>query len=100
MITCQDGDRYEADYVIVTASLGYLKEHASAMFCPALPSHKLSLISRMGFGNVAKIWLEYEKPFWSERWGGLFPVWDEDPADATRDTFIEVCDIFAFDKKF
>ncbi|XP_054765870.2 peroxisomal N(1)-acetyl-spermine/spermidine oxidase-like [Lytechinus pictus] len=88
-ITCKDGDQFEADYVIVTTSLGYLKEHAVTMFNPPLPTPKLDLISRMGFGTAGKIWLEYETPFWSENWGGIYLVWDAKPSDVMMDEFKE-----------
>ncbi|XP_030841839.1 peroxisomal N(1)-acetyl-spermine/spermidine oxidase [Strongylocentrotus purpuratus] len=88
-ITCTDGDKFEADYVINTTSLGYLKENARTMFCPPLPTPKLDLISRMGFGTAGKIWLEYKTPFWAENWGGIYLVWDAKPRDVLVDEFKE-----------
>lgn len=89
-ITCKDGDNFEADYVIVTTSLGYLKENARTMFCPPLPTPRLDLISRMGFGTAGKIWLEYKTPFWAENWGGIYLVWDAKPRDVLVDEFKKV----------
>lgn len=86
-VTCQDGADYSADYVIVTTSLGYLKEHAPSMFTPSLPTHKLDLIARMGFGTAGKIWLEYEKPFWADNWGGIYLIWDVDPKEVMTRPF-------------
>ncbi|XP_071492438.1 peroxisomal N(1)-acetyl-spermine/spermidine oxidase-like [Diadema antillarum] len=87
LITCDDGEEYEADYVVVTSSLGYLKEHATHMFAPPLPASKLDLITRMGFGTAGKIWLEYKTPFWTKDWGGLCLVWDKEPSDIMKDDF-------------
>jgi len=71
-----DGDEtFLADHVIVTSSLGYLKAHSAALFQPALPQSKLSAIKRLGFGTVNKIYLEFEKPFWSPACGGIQFAW-------------------------
>jgi len=52
------------DYVIVTAALGHLKKYARQMFSPSLPRYKLQAIDTIGFGNLAKIFYVYDKPFW------------------------------------
>jgi monoamine oxidase len=43
-VECSDGSVYVADHVIVTVSLGVLKERGEAMFQPALPAQKLYAI--------------------------------------------------------
>lgn len=53
-----------ADAVLVTIPLGCLKEKASSMFEPKLPDWKLDAIKRLGFGNLNKIILCFEKVFW------------------------------------
>eukprot|EP00299_Pterocystis_sp_00344_P013724 c6755_g1_i2.p1 GENE.c6755_g1_i2~~c6755_g1_i2.p1 ORF type:complete len:488 (+),score=125.32 c6755_g1_i2:49-1512(+) len=55
---------YTADKVIVTVPLGILKK-GSITFSPALPDSKVSAISRLGFGTVAKLVLEFSSTFWS-----------------------------------
>lgn len=57
VVTC-DGEVL-ADHVIVTCSLGVLQHHAHKLFQPLLPSNKLAVISRMGFGTVDKIYLQF-----------------------------------------
>ena len=64
-----------ADYVIVTCSLGVLKENAHNMFKPSLPSEKLTSISKLGFGTVDKIYLEFEEVFWEEDCAGIQLAW-------------------------
>jgi hypothetical protein len=44
IVKCSDGTSYIADFVIMTVSLGVMKEKAQSMFQPALPSDKLNAI--------------------------------------------------------
>ncbi|XP_014236123.1 spermine oxidase-like [Trichogramma pretiosum] len=64
LITTKNGNLYKADHVIVTVSLGVLKERHQNLFIPSLPEDKVSAIEAIGFGNVAKIYLQYDHPFW------------------------------------
>jgi len=45
----------KADAVLVTIPLGCLKETATELFEPPLPSWKLGAIKRLGFGNLNKV---------------------------------------------
>ncbi|KAL2501327.1 putative polyamine oxidase 5 [Forsythia ovata] len=56
-----DGSTMYADHVIVTVSLGVLKQgirQDSGMFSPPLPSFKTKAISRLGYGVVDKLFLQ------------------------------------------
>ncbi|XP_019192409.1 PREDICTED: probable polyamine oxidase 5 [Ipomoea nil] len=56
-----DGSMMEADHVILTVSLGVLKQgikQESCLFDPPLPSFKNEAISRLGFGVVNKLFLQ------------------------------------------
>ncbi|XP_055800733.1 probable polyamine oxidase 5 [Solanum dulcamara] len=56
-----DGSVMYADHVIVTVSLGVLKQgirEDSSLFSPPLPSFKTEAISRLGFGVVDKVFLQ------------------------------------------
>ncbi|KAK4149495.1 flavin-containing amine oxidoreductase-domain containing protein, partial [Chaetomidium leptoderma] len=64
-VTCEDGFRVEADYVISTIPLGVLK-HGNVKFEPPLPSWKSDAIERLGFGVLNKVILVYNEPFWDE----------------------------------
>ncbi|EGT39113.1 hypothetical protein CAEBREN_00663 [Caenorhabditis brenneri] len=55
------------DSVIVTSSLGYLKQNKNTMFTPALPAQKAAAIDRFGFGSNMKVFLEYAQPWWPRR---------------------------------
>uniref|UniRef100_A0A915J463 Amine oxidase domain-containing protein n=1 Tax=Romanomermis culicivorax TaxID=13658 RepID=A0A915J463_ROMCU len=60
-----DDTQLYADHVMVTSSLGYLKRNAAFMFRPPLPMEKRVTIQKMGFGTIDKLYLIFEKPFWS-----------------------------------
>lgn len=54
----------KADAVLVTVPLGCLKETAENLFEPPLPDWKMGAIRRLGFGNLNKIVLCFDKIFW------------------------------------
>lgn len=62
-VDCEDGDTYDADYVILTSPLGVLKQQSIA-FDPPLPEWKMNPINRLGFGTLNKIVLAYDEAFW------------------------------------
>lgn len=70
-----DGEIFQADHVIVTCSLGYLKLHMDDLFLPRLPPNKASAIKRLGYGTVDKIYLEFETPFWESNCHGIQLAW-------------------------
>jgi vacuolar protein sorting-associated protein 33A len=62
-VECEDGQIYDADYVVNTIPLGVLK-HGNVQFEPPLPEWKTGPIERLGFGVLNKVILVYAKPFW------------------------------------
>lgn len=62
-ITCEDGEVFEADKVVLSAPLGVLKRQSIA-FDPPLPEWKQGAISRLGFGLLNKLILVFDEPFW------------------------------------
>lgn len=58
-----NGERYHGSHVIVTVPLGVLKSNVIT-FDPPLPEQKAQAIENLGFGNVEKIFLKFETPFW------------------------------------
>lgn len=56
---------YESDFVICTVPLGVLKQGAIE-FDPPLPTSYQKRIDKLGFGNVTKLALKFDKPFWPE----------------------------------
>ncbi len=55
---------FQADRVLVTVPLGVLKAN-SISFSPALPSQKISSISRLGMGVMNKLVLQFPENFWN-----------------------------------
>lgn len=58
-----DRGRFEADAVVCTLPLGVLKAGAVA-FRPPLPTPKHQAIARLGMGNLTKVVLHFDQPFW------------------------------------
>ncbi|MGB0387059.1 MAG: flavin monoamine oxidase family protein [Ardenticatenaceae bacterium] len=54
---------FQGSHVIVTVPLGVLKAKTIA-FDPPLPAQKVKAIENIGVGNVEKIILKFETPFW------------------------------------
>uniref|UniRef100_A0A4W3JN23 Peroxisomal N(1)-acetyl-spermine/spermidine oxidase-like n=1 Tax=Callorhinchus milii TaxID=7868 RepID=A0A4W3JN23_CALMI len=89
-VQCEDGDQILADHVIVTVSLGCLKENAQSLFHPNLPEKKLHAIQSIGFGTTNKIYFEYEEPFWPENISEIGLHWqDESPLIALKSNIAE-----------
>lgn len=85
-VICETEDKtveeYLADHVIVTCSLGHLKQFHDNLFHPSLPQKKIKAIEKMGFGSVGKIFLYYEIPFWRKEESGIVLAWDSSDDDA------------------
>jgi lysine-specific histone demethylase 1 len=54
VVECQNGEKIEADEVVLTTPLGVLKEE-TIKFNPPLPNWKTDCIKRMGFGLLNKV---------------------------------------------
>ena len=77
-VTLKVGDEsLTGDYVIITTSLGVLKSASSNWFNPELPEWKKRVIQDIGYGNLARIILEYKRPFWSSGEGLMRFCWSE-----------------------
>ncbi|XP_055705858.1 spermine oxidase isoform X2 [Phlebotomus papatasi] len=84
IVKCQDGSSYTADHVIVTTSLGVLKENYHKMFSPSLPPVKRNAIEGMSIGTVDKIFIEFDKPFWTKDWLGFALLWHKTDLEELR----------------
>ena len=61
-----NGNKIEADYVVVSVPLGVLKNNAIS-FSPELPTNKINAISNTNIGNVNKFLLVWNTPFWDTK---------------------------------
>lgn len=63
IVSCEDGEKFMADHVVYSGSLGTLK-HRTVEFDPPLPDWKSGAIDRLGFGVMNKVVLVFNEPFW------------------------------------
>ncbi|XP_074088731.1 peroxisomal N(1)-acetyl-spermine/spermidine oxidase isoform X2 [Macrotis lagotis] len=77
LVECEGGEQFPANHVIVTMSLGVLKEQLTTLFDPPLPHSKAEVIKRMGFGTNNKIFVEFEEPFWEADCQQIQVVWED-----------------------
>lgn len=66
-----------ADCVIITCSLGYLKENHESMFIPPLPISFSQGIECLGFGLINKVFLDFGVPWWKPNVKGFQLLWKE-----------------------
>ena len=78
LVNCLDGDVFVADHVIVTMSLGVLKQNHHNLFIPALSEQKQIALGSLAYGKVNKIFLKWEKPFWNSGMGCIKFGWADD----------------------
>jgi monoamine oxidase len=63
----QSGEAFtaEVDHVIITVPVSVLKDGDIA-FTPALPSGKITALSRMGMDSVIRVVMDFKKNFWQD----------------------------------
>ncbi|CAG8906097.1 unnamed protein product [Penicillium egyptiacum] len=66
VLQCEDGEKFLADHVVFTGSLGVLKQQ-KIKFEPPLPDWKRGAIDRLGFGIMNKVILVFEEAFWDTK---------------------------------
>jgi spermine oxidase len=69
---------HEADYVLTTFPLGYLKSHYKSLFSPSLPLAKANAIEKLGFGTVNKFWLVFDAAPLGLKGQGFSILWRND----------------------
>lgn len=84
-VSCGDGSSYVADHLICTVSLGVLKERHLSLFEPHLSAEKIDSIDGMSIGTVDKIFVEFDKPFWTDGWEGFSLLWTNDALQSIRE---------------
>lgn len=88
IIKCSNGMSYSADHVIVTIPIGVLQARHQQLFTPTLNERKILTIENYGNGNLGKIFLDFEEPFWANN--GSFAtyslLWREEDVEEVRST--------------
>ncbi|XP_063391852.1 spermine oxidase-like [Cydia fagiglandana] len=77
IVECSDGSLYEADNVIVTVSLGVLKDKKSTLFSPPLPEDKQTAINKISMGVLDKVVLAFDQPWWTQNISRFLFIWKE-----------------------
>ncbi|XP_050072894.1 peroxisomal N(1)-acetyl-spermine/spermidine oxidase-like [Anopheles maculipalpis] len=84
IVKAEDGTVYEADHVIVTVSLGVLKENYRTMFTPALPTLNQDAITGLYFGTVNKIFVLFDAPIPEDFPNTVHLLWYKSDLNALR----------------
>ncbi|KAG8308684.1 hypothetical protein J6590_104006 [Homalodisca vitripennis] len=88
-VVCEDGREYSASHVIVTSSLGYLKENHRTLCHPSLPIDIGKAIDIMGFDTINKLFLVYDNAWWPENFQGIQLIWNcEEKEDADHQSWV------------
>ncbi|KAJ2950551.1 hypothetical protein O0L34_g8797 [Tuta absoluta] len=66
-VTTKDGTVFRAENVIVTVSLGVLKERHQNLFLPSLPQYKVTAIEKLQMGVIGKIIFSFENTWWPQK---------------------------------
>ncbi|XP_058828035.1 spermine oxidase-like [Topomyia yanbarensis] len=83
-VVCAGGTVYQTHHVIVTVSLGVLKECYESFFSPELPLSKINAINGLHFGVVNKVFMEFEQPFWKTRGNVFRLLWQQHDLENLR----------------
>ncbi|XP_063220731.1 spermine oxidase-like isoform X1 [Bacillus rossius redtenbacheri] len=76
--SCADGSVYLSDHVLVTVSLGVLKDKCQTLFQPQLPAYKLTAIQGLDMGTLDKIFLKFSYQWWPNEVKGFGILWTEE----------------------
>ncbi|XP_045450320.1 spermine oxidase-like [Melitaea cinxia] len=77
-IKCKDGSLFAAKSVIITVSLGVLKERHNQLFNPPLPIEKVNAINNLQLCVLDKIYIEFTKPWWPKQALSLNILWKKE----------------------
>ncbi|XP_058056562.1 uncharacterized protein LOC131207940 [Anopheles bellator] len=95
IVKCTDGTVYCCQHLIVTFSLGVLKDTMDQLFQPNLPESYTRSIRSIGYGSIDKIFLQFDDPWWG-RAEGIQLVWrDELRKDSHWTRFISGFDVLS-----
>ncbi|XP_066965586.1 spermine oxidase-like isoform X1 [Macrobrachium rosenbergii] len=64
VVVTSSQEAYTADYVLVTASIGHLKERHTKLFSPALPTSYSDNFNKIELGIADKVQIGWDSPWW------------------------------------
>ncbi|KAK7025920.1 hypothetical protein SK128_005418 [Halocaridina rubra] len=67
LVVTANGEAYVADYIIVTTSLGHVKERHILMFSPQLPIDYQMTLNKIELGLCDKVQMGWSRPWWGNR---------------------------------
>uniref|UniRef100_A0AAU7NIB1 Monoamine oxidase 1 n=1 Tax=Ustilago esculenta TaxID=185366 RepID=A0AAU7NIB1_9BASI len=79
-IVTKQGQEYTARTALVTIPIAVLKKTAGSLFEPALPVRRVETIKRVSVGNLNKVLLHYDQPWWSGKTGTFVVLPSSRPA--------------------
>ncbi|XP_031842850.1 uncharacterized protein LOC116431479 [Nomia melanderi] len=86
VLKLSDGTRILSDCVIITSSLGYLKDNHKAMFVPPLPQPFSQAIENLGYGLINKVFLDFGKAWWKRDTKGFQFLWADCQSETPNGT--------------
>ncbi|CAG9566346.1 unnamed protein product [Danaus chrysippus] len=95
-IKCKDGSLYAAKSVIVTLSVGVLKERHDILFNPPLPKEKINAINNLQLCVLDKIYIEFENAWWPKSPASFTILWTDKDKSKFSSNEKWVTEIFSF----
>ncbi|KAJ0175275.1 hypothetical protein K1T71_009416 [Dendrolimus kikuchii] len=96
-VECEDSSVYTAKSVIVTMSVGVLKERHESLFDPPLPAEKVTSIDNLQLCTVDKIYIEFGKPWWPQPSFKLIIFWRDEEKNKLSEEDKWITEIFALE---
>ena len=62
IVKATNGTDYHCNHVIVTCSVGFLRDHWADFFQPNLPADRVDLFKGIGFGSITKVAMMFKEP--------------------------------------
>ncbi|EST05711.1 Amine oxidase [Kalmanozyma brasiliensis GHG001] len=96
-ITTKQGQEYVARTALVTIPIAVLKKTAGGLFEPALPERRLETIKRVSVGNLNKVLLHYDQPWWNGNTGTflVLPSSASAPASIKKDAEKKLWELYS-----
>ncbi|XP_018567633.1 peroxisomal N(1)-acetyl-spermine/spermidine oxidase-like isoform X3 [Anoplophora glabripennis] len=94
-VICSNNQIFYCDHLIITASIGVLKEFA--IIDPPLPTLLQTAIDNMGFYGIGKIYLIFDEKWWGN-WKGFQFMWKSDTSYEEGEEWIR--HVTGFDEVF